>query len=158
VVSSSLPQVNGVTPVGEEVVFYSEKRIPTGAIVESITGSQSTSENSTFLRIRNDAKWSEICKQSIGFYVGKGVSSRASCRGCLKIFHKDELRVKTKLLLKGMITHYLTEVSFCPSFYCLSIGTSKYNLSTAKVYTFCSMNDLHSSGTASAIQRLYLGG
>jgi hypothetical protein len=66
-----------------------------------------------------------VCKNDVGYYVGRGVSNRATCRGCFKAFQKEEIRLKSVARL-GSEYPLLAEVSFCIDSECVTKAVNRY--------------------------------
>jgi hypothetical protein len=77
-------------------------------------------------RTREDLLWSRLCKEAIGYFVGTGITSKATCRGCSKTFPQNEPRVMTNVLLGGLYPSKIT-VSFCFSQKCIKDGIKRYS-------------------------------
>ncbi len=69
------------------------------------------------------------------YWVGKGKSSRETCRGCGKLMEKEDLRIKTNLLciytcsssqLNTSVKSTLVAVAFCLETRCLKKGLTRY--------------------------------
>jgi hypothetical protein len=117
-----------ISPSGE-VLSVASSNLKSGTIVTLKKSDESLAM--TIDRIGSEMPWSKICKETIGFYVGRGKSSKATCRGCRRTFDKDEVRVKTELLVASPDTR-LAEISFCFSEECIQTGLRRYesNVST----------------------------
>jgi hypothetical protein len=122
--ASNLLDVHAVSPFGAEITFDSPYSLKKGDIV-TIHNCKGSKTVWTFYQHRKDLSWSEICKRSLGFFVGRGLSSRATCRGCRKQFEKDELRVKSKLTIVG-VNPQVVDISFCFSTACITRAVKKY--------------------------------
>jgi hypothetical protein len=110
-----------ITSSGQDISISSEVQFSVGTIV-----SVKAHPHQPTIRIRRDLDWPTHCKDSIGYYIGFGTSSRSSCRGCNKVFDKDDLRVKTRLQIGG--SHpTVAEISFCLSQSCIQKGSKHYN-------------------------------
>ncbi len=64
--------------------------------------------------------WSTLCK-SFPYYVGVGVSSRATCRSCGYQFNKAEIRIRTTLLCKKPNTIRPCQINLCLNLQCLRL-------------------------------------
>ncbi len=73
---------------------------------------------------RADMTWSHLCKDTYPYYVGTGLSSRATCRSCGYQYDKSMLRVRTTLLRKlpsGSIRP--CEINLCINWACMNMQT-----------------------------------
>jgi hypothetical protein len=116
----------GITALGEEYLVSSNDLLQTGSI---LTLSVAGTRTGTLDRNRDDLTWSQVCKESIGYYVGKGMSSTARCRGCLKQFPQNEVRIKTKVRIGNPQTRtpITAEISICLSASCLNNTLRRYS-------------------------------
>jgi hypothetical protein len=91
-----------------------------------VTVKQNKDQPASLLVTRPDVLWPQVCKESVGYFVGRGITSYSTCRGCRRIFTQNELRVKTKLVLE-VPEHRVADVSFCASLACITKGSKKYS-------------------------------
>jgi hypothetical protein len=78
-----------------------------------------------FHRKEDHETWPQICRSSIGYFVDKGSSTQARCRGCSKQLPKEELRIKATVTLRGL-RQSVVEMSICISNDCIQAAQQKY--------------------------------
>jgi hypothetical protein len=116
----------GVDPYGVKYQVQTHAPVKAGSVLSIYPVSGLNTPTGILYQQRDDLRWGTVCKEAIGYYLGRGSSSRATCRGCAKVLAQNEVRVKTKLLIGGVLPKQ-AEVSFCVSSSCILRGIAKYS-------------------------------
>jgi hypothetical protein len=120
--ASNPSAIESISPQGRKFTFSSTTPLLKGDFV-----SIRQQDNSfVFDRLIEDKTWSDHCRDTIGYFVAKGASSRAHCQGCFRHFDRDELRVKTKLKIGG-VSPRIAEISLCFSIQCITKAINRYD-------------------------------
>ncbi len=70
--------------------------------------------------IHDNTNWVMMYEEAFPYYIAYGKSSTASCRSCLKLLPKDELRVRTKFLRRASHGSILPfEMNLCLNLNCV---------------------------------------
>jgi hypothetical protein len=117
--------LEAVSSFGQHFSIECNKGLPpVGSVVSMKTIRHSNF--GVFLRTKDDLTWEQLGKETVGYFVGKGQSAKATCRGCQRAFSKDELRVKTRLEMGGLYPK-IAYISFCFSSKCINDGIKRYS-------------------------------
>ncbi len=79
------------------------------------------STQASLVKIRSDMNWTSLLRRTYPYYVGSGLSSRATCRSCGYQFAKEETRVRTTLLRKMSAVIRPCEINLCINLQCINL-------------------------------------
>ncbi len=97
----------------------------------------SNSSLATVKTIRSDISWEVLLRERFPYYIGRGRSSKATCRSCGHHFPRDELRIQFEINRKsGHGVMPACEVNVCMKLECVENAYSQNTWPSVKPLVF----------------------